>query len=481
MNFSRNISLLAAGLVAANVVAVDAWVFKTSSHTQETPHLVGGAKQPTIPNSWTIPLWWLDGSNVTTCASDSNNCTQGTCGAAGSLQGPCLTYQSGIAARWATYSPRLQQTTTINVMSSLQTSDLVYINPYLEGAALIWNCSLGAGQQIWSQALGTVTPRNQTTGALQKAVMSAAGVAANQLLVDTTTPSIAWTTIDASGTTWNFSQPISGCVTANACTPVEGTFSTGDSVTAYVPSTVNITQALPVPNFSGSGGALYISNCTISNGSGGTPLLINQYTHIANSVLNTTLQDDASGTGGFPNPGGSNGLTNIAFLQHIKGGGGISITGGYTNSGGQNLIQVPHLTEGVEFFDTTYISGSRIDAPLGATSINDVYFANVFVIEFGFVTVTGPLWTTASPMYVNSGSVLQYPSGAGAAVANFPSPMNMHIGSLTTACSHSNATPDVVDCGISITPAHLDAAQGAAGFGGNAYNPNIGMITNLPQ
>jgi hypothetical protein len=43
-------------------------------------------------------------------------------------------------------------------------------------------------------------------------------------------------------------------------------------------------------------------------------------------------------------------------------------------------------------------------------------------------------------------------------------------GAFNTACSHTNAAPDVINCGITTTPAHLDAAAGAAGFGQNAFN-----------
>ena len=46
------------------------------------------------------------------------------------------------------------------------------------------------------------------------------------------------------------------------------------------------------------------------------------------------------------------------------------------------------------------------------------------------------------------------------------------------ACSHSGAAPDVVDCGIALTAAHLDAAQGVAGFGGLAYYIGGASIIN---
>jgi hypothetical protein len=49
----------------------------------------------------------------------------------------------------------------------------------------------------------------------------------------------------------------------------------------------------------------------------------------------------------------------------------------------------------------------------------------------------------------------------------------------SSACSHTNASPDVVNCGVSTTPAHLDAAAGASGFGSNAYLPGGASVGNF--
>ncbi|HLY33909.1 MAG TPA: hypothetical protein VKQ07_05205, partial [Jatrophihabitantaceae bacterium] len=55
----------------------------------------------------------------------------------------------------------------------------------------------------------------------------------------------------------------------------------------------------------------------------------------------------------------------------------------------------------------------------------------------------------------------------------------MKLNSSTTGCSHSGAATDVINCGITLTPAHLDAAQGTAGCGSNCYFPGGAGVSNF--
>lgn len=55
----------------------------------------------------------------------------------------------------------------------------------------------------------------------------------------------------------------------------------------------------------------------------------------------------------------------------------------------------------------------------------------------------------------------------------------LSINGSPNACSHTSAAPDVVNCGIAVTAANLDAAAGATGFGGNAFIPGGGSISNF--
>jgi hypothetical protein len=105
----------------------------------------GGTRTQTIPPSWTVPAWFIDPSITLSCASDNNNCTQNTCGAAGSFQGPCVTFNE-IVDRWGTNSPRFSQSTNMTMMSSqLSQNDLVYMtNLSVQGAStqFVFQCAL---------------------------------------------------------------------------------------------------------------------------------------------------------------------------------------------------------------------------------------------------------------------------------------------------------------------------------------------------
>ena len=99
------------------------------------------------------------------------------------------------------------------------------------------------------------------------------------------------------------------------------------------------------------------------------------------------------------------------------------------------------------------------------------------VTEYSFVNVTSFVWGSGV-LSLNSGSFMEYPTGATGATTNLIFTGAFKLNNSATACSHTNVAPDVVSCGISLTAAHLDAAQGAAGFGGYAYLPGGGTITN---
>ena len=98
------------------------------------------------------------------------------------------------------------------------------------------------------------------------------------------------------------------------------------------------------------------------------------------------------------------------------------------------------------------------------TTFADVYVETGAFTLGGFAIITAPVWGPTSLNMQSTGRI-KYPSGAGAAVANLLLTGGVVLNNTAAACSHSNASPDVLSCGISLTPAHLDAGQGAAGFG----------------
>ncbi len=222
-----------------------------------------------IPPSWKQAAWFLDGSNVSTCASDNNRtCSSSSCT---SGDGPCLTFGS-ILSRWGTYEPLIQQKTTLTIMSSMVYPDTIYMQPRIQylgtypSANFIVSCNLPTA--TWSGAIGTVTAKNRATPQLLTANLSSfTGVVTNQLLVNATHPSEAWTYKVASGSVWDISQPVTGCDTAASfpCpTPLTevDTWATSDVVSAYTPYTIYMASFEPV-NQSDVATSSMVVNCKL--------------------------------------------------------------------------------------------------------------------------------------------------------------------------------------------------------------------------
>lgn len=211
----------------------------------QQPRLLAASRAPVTPQSWAIPLWVVDGQNTSGCASDNNNCTQATCG--GSGVGPCLT-RNEIIARWGTESPVIAQNTNVQWLSGPSANSDAYrilVRP-INGATY---SETGALTQIATFTLGTVTAKNRATPQLlQSTGFSAAGIAVNQLVVNTTRASSrAWIRTLVGGTV-TLTQPVSNPGSpVGLYTPTEiDTWTTGDTVIVYSVPTVNIRAVSPV-------------------------------------------------------------------------------------------------------------------------------------------------------------------------------------------------------------------------------------------
>jgi hypothetical protein len=432
-----------------------------------------------IPASWTQTTWAVDGSNLSGCASDNNRTCSSTSCTSG--DGPCLTIAS-IASRWGTWTPYLAQVTTINVISNAATSDFGWLQPQFAADAYL-NISCALPTPAWSTTLGTVTAKNRATPQRLTAVLTPGAVAADQLVINTTHASAALT-MSNSSTTWTFTQPVTNCAPPSCSTAEVDTWATGDAVVGYVPYIVNLYQLQPVmaedPEGSGLYG-IYVNNCQIQTPANQlfTTLITNANVWLMNSLVQSNISPGGSG---LPSTIALPKATNIDMLGTIRGASGGQFQGGMIgNASHYSQIAVPNLTLGVALRYSFVASGSNASVPEGGTSFSDVYISAGFslYLEQAFAFASGFIWGPGA-LTVDGGSFLEYPTGSTGAVTNLlMGGFLLNAGS--TACSHTNATPDVVSCGISLTAAHLDAVQGAAGFGGFAYLPGGGTITNAQQ
>ena len=214
---------------------------------------------PLVPASWTVPAWFVDSANATTCASNTNSGTAATCsgGCSGSVCpsgiGPLVLATEIVGHRWGTPAPVLAQDTTITFVST-QTLNQENINLapiVVQGAsfALLGGGTLtGAGSLVASFTLGVVTPKNRATPQnLTSTGFVAAGLAVGQLVVNTSQANSRALIQALGGGTATLSQPLAPLAfPADASNfpvamPAENdSWTTGDTVQVYKQPLINL-------------------------------------------------------------------------------------------------------------------------------------------------------------------------------------------------------------------------------------------------
>lgn len=433
----------------------------------------GGARPPIIPQSWTIAAWNVDPANSTTCANDFNNCTQSTCGAAGAFQGPCVTFAE-IAARWGTYSPRIRQNTTITFQSSQSgNSDPVYLTPFLEnGAQMIVQGTLGAGQQIASGTLGVVTSKNRATNQNLVAASMPAGSVEGALVVNSTHPSRAWIFVPgpADAGVWQFTQPLVA-LTLPVLLPVTevDTWATGDSVTVFQPVAVDIVYVAPVvsDNNGTFTNALFLYQLNVLDPAGAT----------SDSALFTTpnfaiVESRMDRIFEFYSATSLNAAVVSTGLVNVDMEGGVIVSPSQASTGflAGMISKTAFIARGPLDLNADVSLG--ISVALNGVSSNA---GNVF-LGVNTVTLSPQTQATTSgndainggPVIYGSGSVnvtsgvYIYPPGAGAAAAYFKTSGGILMKTSSKVClAVPSAATSFGTCNITLSAANLDANLGA--------------------
>lgn len=449
--------------------------------------VVGAASSPALA----VPNWSIDNSQAVLgpladggtgpCAADSNTCQSATCGAAGSGIGPCRTYGE-IATRWGTTAPTLGQVTVLQFLSD-DTGENVAIDPRIvQGGALY---VVGTPTQVtWgSSALGAVTAKNRATSTLLQANLGqAASAAVGMMLYDTTHPGRAWVD-SAVGNVATLTQPMvpntPSAPTHYAPFPAEvNTWTSGDAFTVERPTKVRLTEYLPTQ----SAGDTTVSTGTLSFLSG---VWVVDPSGVGTSqfVTNTSLfiseaRSDAFViySGSSIQPGSFLGTTANSWFA-----GTGAFNGAWMSGGAIATVAAPRT------YPVTFLASNGLDGDLilhGQTAVQtnasqnnaesllslvyldnevDVYTQlNVSQNEYGATATYG-----AYTLNVKRGGVLTYVAPA---LSTFLGTPTLKFTTNTTGCSVTNASPAVWNCGISLTPANLDAAAGASGFGGSAID-----------
>ena len=433
----------------------------------------GGTRASTIPPSWTVPAWFYDPLSSLSCASDNNNCTQNTCGAAGSFAGPCVSYAE-IQDRWGTTSPVFQQNTSMTLMSSAASSDPVYVYPKETGPiGFVFQCTLPA--PTWTASLGTVIPKSRSGNQLLEAPITPTGGAVTtlQLVVNSNHPSRAWTATNPSSNNWTFLQPVTGC-TPPTCSPSEvDSWTTGDSVTGYVPLNVYIVDFLP----SGASRLVYpnwISGCAVQSvgGTAGTFFSANQNVIVTDSLVYPMVFGNLQGVAGGPEgPRFSN-----SFVSSFRGSGLNFFGGGWGNL----MTGLFTWSAGVSVDGDTYAGTTTLFYP------PYVYIGTMYILgevaSYGVYISMPPSGQLYGPGYfqTQAGSFLSY--GSGDAGGSFPLAGGLYLNGLQTACNTAGTSGvQSIYCGKSLTPALLDTSIDGGGFGGHAFQVGGGQISTTGQ
>ncbi len=446
---------------------------------------------PPLPVSWTEGTWFVDPANVSRQASDGNACTTAAL--------PCLTY-AGVTKLWGTSSPRLRQNTTITFLSSQwNNGDPVSFTPYIEnGATVTLQGALGPAQQVAAGTLSVVAAKNRPAAQLLEVTLPA-GAQPGQLVVDSTRGSRAWVYKYASGNSWLLSQPLVAADLKTPFPPEDDGWQTGDSFALYQPVTVNLDEVAPVvadaATAAGSANLnvyqLTLLDPTVGNSyqdQYGQTLTIGANTYFAETSLRKVVSTLA-GSGAI-----STGFVNVDIDQILL---GETPGPAFTLWAGQDRYGFTDVNGGL--VDADFVMGPSLPnngsacglfgATIG-TAFVDTY--TLFIVyqnsQVGRAGENGVVWGGGS-ILISGSSTLQYPSQATATATFLQSGglfldapgLGVDLGTVTTrptACAVEPTGSGGWTCGIAVTPANLDLAVSAGGFGGDAVSPGGGSITN---
>lgn len=437
--------------------------------------------------AWSTPAWFID----PVAGNDSN---------AGTSSAHPLKTWLELIRRYGTYSPTFRTTVTITFLSSqADNSDPVILSPVLaNGASLILQGLLNASTQVATGVLAGVVARNQATGQLLEADLGASATK-GLFLVNATHPGRAFVYTNVAGNVWKLGQSVLAVgalpLASNNLTEVN-TFANGDAFTLFRLTGINV--VLLFPTYADTdpvsfGNMVYLRNLQINDPAGIAfdPFTTNNYVQLIECLCERTMEEEIT-AGNVEIPSAC--LNSYLIGGYFGGGNGSLVGNGTGTQFSLRQFYACILGDAAESFQLNFAGAVfDFDTIIAGCAFNDVGFMNG-VLSTAFLdtgvtlqmsgtpivgaNVLGPVVWGAGTINGMGSTRIKYPSGVGAAVATFKNAGGITLNSATTATSHTGAAPDVLNSGITITPAHLDAAAGAAGFGGDAFVLGGASISN---
>lgn len=428
---------------------------------------------------WTQAAWFID----PVAGSDLND------GATAAT--PVKSYNGGVVARWGTTSPVLHQDTTLTWLSSQPVggADPVVLTPVCAAGAGAGSAAvvmvqglLDATTRVHSGVIpgGGLTAKNRATGQLLQVDLGFA--ATPGMLVHNTTAgkdSYAMVYKIVAGTTYAMAQPIAAiALPAPADTVVTevDTWAVGDTFEIFVPTAINAIQSEPTiaaldavrtfPN------PVQFQNIAIWPADGIEEDAIFDF-HYTSAYNCTVLSQLASGWQDTSD-------MNAIWVNCYCSGSAETFNDFFHFAGGVLTASAitPQMACHFDFdaiIDLTAIGIGGFKAINGPLSQGLVYVA-------GALVTVGEIFFTAASSYSGT-SILWGPgsldaldrsrivySSVATAAATFLNAGGLLINQSGTANPFDKAS-GAMGAAIAISPASLDAAFGAGGFGGRAVNP----------
>jgi hypothetical protein len=406
--------------------------------------------------------WVVDLGNSTGLASDENT---------GLTAASPLLHKSEIYRRWGTWQPPLQggSYSVQYLGADVDSSDPGLFQPFFSrGSSLTHFAALPAPS--FTGSLLAVVAKNRATNAALKSTFAATtgAIAPNMMLVNATRGnSRAFASRLLGAGQWLISQPFTpwpGAATTPVMAEVD-TWANGDAITGYVLPNVNLAQlaghaTVYQPGL--AGGNHFATGITIFDPSPPfSPFIVDGRAApvIVEAVVTRALEYSG------PTAGVVAAIFNAMIVGSSawRGYNGIIVSGGAL---GGILCQADHLILDQDVILQNGCAFNLTDSSLQGGAYNESTPAIELVGNFR-QEVNGICYGPgAGGLNVEQG-MLRY---ASAAVAAFPMVGPLALVSKTTAYSMATAAGvTTVHGGIALTPAALDAAAGAAGFGGLAF------------
>jgi hypothetical protein len=427
-----------------------------------------GPITPPINGSWSVPDWWIDPQNGKDTNSGINELA------------PLKTYQR-LTELWGTISPIIEQVTTIHFLTSqIDNSDPVIWTPY-SNAPGAYPLITGVPTIVAGGITSGRVAKNRNTGQLLEVTLSGA-VTANQLVdINVSGQHVrCFTYLLAAGTTWQLSQPLDVYTIDSGDQGVSNdNVDNGQPYTVYSLPQVNICVFRPQTMIYDANAANvgYITQLSIADFDGEfSDCFLGPSVSLVDSMSDPTIgrtfivsNESEDITGFFIN-------VNCQVAYATAASSTMSaIFGGIIASPSLGLESV------VNFIGNDVIVATKTIIRNGTTTLVYVESGTTVSVVFTGICIPqnaqGPfIWGPGGPLNVLGMSTIIYPVGGAAAC--FLLTGGLAINGQTTAFSATIANPSVINGNVALTPAALDAAAGAAGFGGKAWLPGGGSITD---